>query len=75
MALQFLEEGRDKYGFVTPEGKLLGDSHRNITARSPNYPARPDTPQKRSRNASYHREEPELPRVSARAPGPPFSGG
>ena len=38
MALQFLEEGRDKYGFVTPEGKLLGDSHRNITARSPNYP-------------------------------------
>jgi hypothetical protein len=24
MAQQFLEEGRDKYGFVTKDGKLLG---------------------------------------------------
>ena len=40
MAAQFLEEGRDKYGFVSADGVLQGDSFRNLTARSPNYPAR-----------------------------------
>jgi hypothetical protein len=45
MARQFLEEGRDKWGFVTPGGKLLGAAHRNLTGESPNYPTftPPDT--------------------------------
>ena len=30
-----------RYGFVTPQGKLLGDSHRTLTGTSPNYPAPP----------------------------------
>ena len=39
MASQFLEEGRQSYGFVTEDGKeLLGDSYRNLTSKSPNYP-------------------------------------
>ena len=38
MADQFLDEGRDKYGFVTPDGKLLGDAHRTLKGTSPNYP-------------------------------------
>ena len=46
MGRQFLEEGRDRYGFVSPDGKrLLGSAHRNLTGRSPNYPGfTPDTP-------------------------------
>jgi|EP01049_Picozoa_sp_SAG25_P006196 hypothetical protein len=40
MAQQFLEEGRDKYGFVSADGRtLLGASFRNLTGKSPNYPA------------------------------------
>ena len=41
MAQQFLEEGRDKYGFVTADGELLGSKNRTIRALSPNYPSPP----------------------------------
>lgn len=42
-----------RYGFVTPEGKLLGDSHRTLTGTSPNYPA-PPPPAPGSGDCSEH---------------------
>ena len=44
MAQQFLDEGRDKYGFVTADGELLGRRNRTIGATSPNYPRSPSPP-------------------------------
>ena len=42
MAKQFLDEGRDKFGFVTPDGKLL--QRTKGLGFSPNYPKRPSPP-------------------------------